>query len=75
MKMRIHILILAILLASPGISSQSKINNPLYLINVSDNYSNSPSLHLFKNFREQKFNVQVIAINGVLEWVLPVFST
>ncbi len=60
MKMKIRIILLAILLAPMWSYSQSKSikNNPLYLIIVSNEYANSPSLQLFEDFRELDFIVQ-----------------
>jgi hypothetical protein len=62
MSLRINTILLVLFIYSLGSHSQSKnlTNSPLYLIIVSDNYADNPSLQLFKNFRSQDFNVQTV---------------
>jgi hypothetical protein len=54
------ILIIFTVIASTQSYGQYYKNNDLYLIIVSDDYNNSPSLSAFKTFREQDFTVQIV---------------
>lgn len=60
MKIIIRILFLVILHAPLWSYISGKGDTPLYLIIVSDDYANSPTLHQFINFREQNFIVQKV---------------
>ncbi len=62
MSRKIYALVLAILLISFWSYGAGKntMNNPIYLVIVSDDYANSPSLQLFQDFRELDFDVQIV---------------
>jgi Peptidase family C25 len=64
MMKNLILLFLLMALSSQGLKSQdlNKINSSkeTYLIIVSDDYQNSPSLAAFKTFREQDFIVQIV---------------
>ncbi len=61
------LLLLAIIFIGNHIFGQSgeTKNNPIYLIIVSDDYINSPSLDTFIAFREQDFTVQLVQSTSI----------
>jgi hypothetical protein len=64
MMKNLILLFLLMALSSQGLKSQD-LTKETYLIIVSDDYQNSPSLAAFKIFREQDFIVQLVTGSSI----------